>query len=68
MHDGRFETLEEVMNHYSEHIKKSESVSPFLVESLKLTPKEKSDLISFLNMLTDNDFVTNPEFSDPELP
>lgn len=74
MHDGRFNTLEEVLDHYSDHVRQSESLSPFIAEAnnvpgqpgLRLTPKEKADIISFLNMLTDTEFVGNPEFSDPE--
>ncbi|WP_448698887.1 cytochrome-c peroxidase [Mucilaginibacter sp. AW1-3] len=75
MHDGRFKTLDEVLDHYSDHVKQSESLSTvFRGESnqvggqtLKLLPKEKKEIIAFLNMLTDKDFITNPEFSDPHL-
>ena len=73
MHDGRFETLNEVLDHYNEHIQTSETLSPFLVgstnqaggTSLLLTQDEKNDIIAFLHMLTDSTFVNNPEFSDP---
>jgi len=75
MHDGRFKTLEEVVDHYSEHIKQSTSLSAFLRgesneaggKSLKLRPVEKKQLIAFLNMLTDSAFISNPAFSDPHL-
>ncbi|HTE23718.1 cytochrome-c peroxidase [Flavitalea sp.] len=73
MHDGRFKTLEEVLDHYNEHIKQSPTLSPFLKnnsnipggQSLALTKKEKEDLISFLNALTDSAFISDPSFSDP---
>jgi cytochrome c peroxidase len=73
MHDGRFKTLEDVVDHYSDHVEESPSLSTFLRgesnetdgKTLKLTASEKKDIIAFLNMLTDKDFVTNPEFSDP---
>ncbi len=73
MHDGRFNTLEEVINHYSDHIKQSETLSPFIGEvsneegaiGLRLTEKEKTDIIAFLHTLTDKNFISNPEFSDP---
>lgn len=73
MHDGRFRTLEEVLDHYSEHIRQSASLSAVLRNnsnevngtSLRLTKAEKSDLIAFLHMLTDTSFITNPQFSDP---
>ncbi|MBB6131850.1 cytochrome-c peroxidase [Mucilaginibacter lappiensis] len=75
MHDGRFKTLEEVVDHYSEHIEQSASLSSFLQgesnepggKRLKLLPVEKKQLIAFLNMLTDSTFITNPAFSDPHL-
>jgi cytochrome c peroxidase len=75
MHDGRFKTLDEVIDHYSEHIKQSASLSSFLQDesniqggtSLKLLPQEKKELIAFLNMLTDSTFINNPQFSDPKL-
>jgi len=75
MHDGRFKTLDQVLDHYSDHVVQSESLSTvFRGESndiggrtLKLLPQEKKEIIAFLNMLTDKDFVTNPEFSDPHL-
>lgn len=75
MHDGRFWSLNEVLDHYSDHIRESETLSPFISGvsnkpgnlGLMLTKEEKRDIISFLHMLTDDDFLTNPEFSDPEL-
>jgi cytochrome c peroxidase len=73
MHDGRFTTLEEVLDHYNEHIRSSPTLSAFLVDisndphskNLGLTTQEKKDIVSFLHMLTDSTFITNPAFSDP---
>lgn len=75
MHDGRFKTLEEVIDHYNEHIQQSNTLSPFLQNksnsldgrSLNLTRQEKVDLLSFLDMLTDSAFINNKNFSDPFL-
>ena len=75
MHDGRFATIEQVLDHYNEHILDSPTLSSFLKDvsnekngkSLSLTSAEKSDIISFLTMLTDSAFITNPEFSNPHL-
>ncbi|WP_316803726.1 cytochrome-c peroxidase [Pedobacter nototheniae] len=75
MHDGRFATLEQVIDHYSEHIKNSPALSAFLKNEsnikgsipIKLYPDEKKDLIAFLNTLTDSTFLTNPKFSNPFL-
>ncbi len=77
MHDGRFTTLEEVLDHYDSGIKNSSTLSPLIVEadnkgaaqagriSLHLTPGEKAAIIAFLHTLTDRDFVTAERFSDP---
>ncbi|SER25831.1 cytochrome c peroxidase [Pedobacter rhizosphaerae] len=73
MHDGRFSTLEEVIEHYSEHVKPSVALSAFLQNEsnvkgslpLKLNSVEKKELIAFLNTLTDSIFVSNPKFSNP---
>ncbi|SHH37162.1 cytochrome c peroxidase [Chryseolinea serpens] len=73
MHDGRFATLTEVLNHYNEHVQPSTTLSPFIAEatnavdgkSLMLTETEKGDLLVFLQMLTDSAFVNNPDFSNP---
>ncbi|MES2113049.1 MAG: cytochrome c peroxidase [Bacteroidota bacterium] len=74
MHDGRFKTLAGVLDHYSEHVKESPSLSTFLRnesndvdgKTLNLRPEEKRDIIAFLNMLTDSAFVTNPQFAAPD--
>lgn len=71
MHDGRFETLEEVIDHYSAGIAhhsnlddrlKSPSGQPL---RLNITTQEKMDLIAFLNTLTSQDLLTNPLLSNP---
>jgi cytochrome c peroxidase len=65
MHDGRFGTLEDVVDHYSDHIVSSVTMSPFIRGNLNLTAVEKKDLLSFLRMLTDSSFITDPRFSNP---
>jgi len=65
MHDGRFSTLEEVVGHYSDHIVSSVTMSPFIRGNLNLTAVEKKDLLSFLRMLTDSSFITDPRYSNP---
>lgn len=70
MHDGRFFTLEQVVDHYSEHIlANSPNLDPLMElvgnGGAQLTSHEKEALIAFLKTLTDQDFVSNPEFSDP---
>ena len=74
MHDGRFNTLEEVLDHYNEHIElNSPGISPLIAvatnaegaNSLSLTEQEKEDIIAFLHMLTDINFTTKEEFQNP---
>jgi cytochrome c peroxidase len=75
MHDGRFGTLREVLDHYNEHIRHSPNLDPLIIqasnetdgESLQLTEQEKEDIIFFLQMLTDSSFVQNPAFRSPFL-
>lgn len=66
MHDGRFKTIDEVIDHYSEGLKYSSTIDPLMKKinqgGVQLTPAQKSDLKAFLLTLTDSDFVTNPNF------
>ena len=69
MHDGRFKTLEEVIDFYSEGVKlcaNIDSKMEFVHQGgAKLSKEEKRKILSFLIALTDSDFVSNPEFSNP---
>jgi cytochrome c peroxidase len=71
MHDGRFKTLDEVIDFYSEGLVNSPYVDPlmhYIVSGgTRLTPTEKADLKAFLLTLTDNEFVTNTVLSKPAL-
>jgi cytochrome c peroxidase len=65
MHDGRFKNLEEVLDHYNEHIQNSPYLDALIIEAtnepngkkLHLTKEEKESIILFLNMLTDSSFI-----------
>lgn len=69
MHDGRFKTIDEVLNFYSSGLVYSPSISPLMhhiaTGGVQLTPSEKADLKSFLLTLSDSTFVANPAFSKP---
>ncbi len=69
MHDGRFETLDEVINHYSEGLVFSETIDPLMKAvaegGIHLTEEEKADLKAFLLSLSEPGFTTNPDFQDP---
>ncbi len=78
MHDGRFKTLEEVIDHYSDNVQFNTNLDWNLQDNssslgngngkakkLNLSPSDKKALVAFLKTLTDKDFITNPKFSDP---
>lgn len=64
MHDGRFQTLEEVLDHYASggHGFLNEDAN---IQQFNLSEQDKMDMINFLNMLTDTSFVNNPAFQNP---
>jgi cytochrome c peroxidase len=69
MHDGRFETLDEVINHYSEGLVYSETIDPlikYIAEGgAQLTEADKADLKAFLLSLSEPGFTSNPDFQNP---
>jgi cytochrome c peroxidase len=73
MHDGRFENLEQVLEHYNDHVKlQSPNIAPDMFASnspttpkLDLNDDEKRQIIAFLKTLTDENFVKDERFSDP---
>jgi cytochrome c peroxidase len=64
MHDGRFKTLEAVLDHYRSGGHPAPNVDPN-IRPFSLSAQDKQDLIAFLKMLTDTSFVQNPAFSSP---
>jgi cytochrome c peroxidase len=68
MHDGRFGSLNAVLNHYSNGITNSITLDSTLnqngVLGIPLTITEKNQIISFLNTLTDNQYITDSRFSE----
>ena len=65
MHDGRFQTLEEVIEHYNFGGHNSTTVDPLMKKvgvGLGLSQQNKVDLINFLKTLTDTSFINNPDF------
>jgi len=64
MHDGRFLNLQAVLDHYSSGIHNSPTLDPLLkpngTPGIPLTATEKSQIIAFLQTLTDEEFLRNP--------
>jgi len=69
MHDGRFKTLDEVIDFYSEGLVYSESVHPLMKNVNKggvhLTDEQKADLKAFLLTFTDHELLTDPKYGPP---
>lgn len=73
MHDGRFKTLEEVVDHYSKGIKDHPNLDPLFKTAagpvrFNFTETEKIALVAFLKTLTDRSLTTQKRYSDPFLP
>jgi cytochrome c peroxidase len=66
MHNGRTKTLDDVLDHYSSGIKQSATLDTSLQNGIPLTPSEKGKILAFLNALTDEDFVNNPAYAEPD--
>ena len=69
MHDGRFQTLEEVIAHYNDGIQIAPSLDPALLATtdtgLMLDEQDIADLVAFLHTLTDDNFRTDPRYASP---
>lgn len=76
MHDGRFATLDEVIEHYNSNVQTSATLDVLISDAtnnpenvlpvqLGLTNEEKEAIIAFLHTLTDETFISNEAFSDP---
>ena len=61
MHDGRFATLEEVVEHYSTGVKRSATLDPNLAKhpegGIRLNKADKVALVAFLLTLTDEKYL-----------
>ncbi len=79
MHDGRYKTLAQVINFYSDSLNLTPNANPnislhidtdaqghkLLTGGMHFTQQEKDELILFLNDLTDTSFLNNPELKSP---
>ncbi|WP_229215960.1 cytochrome-c peroxidase [Dyadobacter frigoris] len=70
MHDGRFVTLEQVLTHYTDNMQSMATLDdtfklPNGKVGIVLTAAEKQSIILFLKTLSDTQFTTNAQLSDP---
>lgn len=74
MHDGRFATLEAVIDHYSTGVQDAPTLSPPLrgpggaVRRANFTPQERAALVAFLGTLSDPVLATDPRWASPFRP
>ncbi len=70
MHDGRYKTLNDVLDHYANGMVESETLDPIFRNAtttdigIPLTEGEKEQIISFLKTLTDDDYINDNRFSE----
>lgn len=70
MHDGRFETLEEVIEHYNSGVQNNPNLDNRLtqgnnVRRLNLSDTDKQALVDFLNTLTDDELINDEKYASP---
>jgi cytochrome c peroxidase len=65
MHDGRFNTLSQCINHYRTGVQKSTTIDPLVSNGIALTNTEANDIALFLRTLTDSSFIQDVRFKNP---
>jgi len=66
MHDGRFNTLLQCINHYRSGVQQSASLDPLLINGIALSNTEANDITVFLRALTDSALLKDPRFQQPQ--
>ncbi|MES2761595.1 MAG: cytochrome c peroxidase [Bacteroidota bacterium] len=64
MHDGRFTTLDQCLEHYNSGIVSGPTLETQLQSGIPLSAQDKDNIIAFLKNLTDTKFLTDQRFSD----
>lgn len=65
MHDGRIETLEEVVDFYNDSIHPALNLDVNLFEGVDLNASQRESLVAFMKTLTDTSYLSNPHFLSP---
>ncbi len=65
MHDGRFNSLEQVLQHYISGVKQSATLDPAVKNGIILSETEGKKIITFLKTLSDETFINDPRFAKP---
>jgi cytochrome c peroxidase len=64
MHDGRFDTLEQVVAHYRSGIRESAALDPLLRSGVAIRDDEAAALLAFLRALDDPGFLADPRHGE----
>jgi cytochrome c peroxidase len=64
MHDGRYDTLDQVLDHYTQGIHASPALDPKLAGGVKLDTTQRADLLAFLRTLSDEHFTHDRRFAE----
>jgi cytochrome c peroxidase len=66
MHDGRFSSLREVVDHYTDSVESHANLGvPLSMHNFNLSESKREAVVAFLKTLTDSDMLTDPKFADP---
>jgi cytochrome c peroxidase len=65
MHDGRYSTLQQCLNHYTNGITNLTNLDPLLINGIQMSDSEKADIVEFLFTLTDYKLLSDQRFADP---
>lgn len=70
MRDGRFTTLEEVVDFYADDVEVNmpnldAHMFPWSLGQIELDPQERADLVAFMRTLTDASFLSDPDLGPP---
>lgn len=65
-HDGRFYSIDNVLDHYNTGIQQSATLDPLLRNGIRLTAGDRTNLKAFLGTLTDSSFIADKRFAQPD--
>ncbi len=65
MHDGRFLSMPQALNHYRMNVQQSTTLDPLLMNGIPMTDTELLSIVAFLRTLTDTEFINNPALARP---
>jgi cytochrome c peroxidase len=66
MHDGRFISIQQCINHYRFQVQPGPTLDPLLQQGISMSNQQADQLMAFLKTLTDSSFVTDRRLARPE--